>query len=136
MLGLHRTLDGPGTHLRPQNAQTHGYLGVGWQDRMFLLCYSPEGHKLLLNTLNNSGLPAIEIDKLHNRFWLSKMVLELANFICEWPNLQLDPPLVASLRRLVVNHSMASYVIRHDCKLVASHSWNFYLLQTFAKSDR
>ena len=46
--------------------------------------------------------------------------MELVNFTCEWPNSQLDPPLVASLRRLVVNHSVASYVIRHGRKSVAS----------------
>ena len=34
---------------------------------MLLLCYSPDGHKLLLNTRNNSDLLAIEIDKLHDR---------------------------------------------------------------------
>ena len=48
----------------------------------------------------------------------------LVNFSCEWPNSYLDPPLVASLRRLVVNHSVASFVIRHRRKSVASHSWN------------
>ena len=37
----------------------------------------------------------------------------------EWPNPQLDPPLVASLCRLVVIHLMASYVILHGCKSVA-----------------
>ena len=136
MLGLHWTPGGLGTDLRPKNYQTLGYSGVGLQGRMFLLCYSPEGHKLLLNTRNNSGLLAIEIDKIHNRFWPSKTVVELVNFTCEWPNSQLDPPLVASLRRLVVNHSVASYVIRHDRKLVASHSWNFDVMQTFAKSYR
>ena len=30
--------------------------------------------------------------------------MELVNFTCEWPNSQLDPPLVASLCRLVVDH--------------------------------
>ena len=59
--------------------------------------------------------------------------MEFVNFTCEWPNSQLDPPLVASLRRLVVNHSMASYVIRNDRKYVASHSWNLYLRQTFCR---
>ena len=29
--------------------------GVGRQDLKFLLCYLPEGRKLLLNTRNNSG---------------------------------------------------------------------------------
>ena len=51
--------------------------------------------------------------------------MELVNFTCEWPNSQLDPPLVASLCRLVVSHLVASYVVRHGRKLVASHSWNF-----------
>ena len=68
MLGLHRTLKGLGTDLRPKNNQTRGYSGVGRQACMFLLCYSPEGHKLLMNTHNASGLLAIEIDKLHDRF--------------------------------------------------------------------
>ena len=33
-----------------------------------VVCSSPEGRKLLLDTRNNSGLLAIEIDKLHDRF--------------------------------------------------------------------
>ena len=68
MLGLHRTPEGLGTDWRPKNGQTRGYGGVGRQGSMFLLCYSPEGHKLLLNTRNNSGLLAIEIDELHDHF--------------------------------------------------------------------
>ena len=68
MLGLHRTLEGLETDLRPKNGQTQGYSGVGRQGRMFLLCYSSEGHKLLLDTRKNSGLLVIEIDKLHDRF--------------------------------------------------------------------
>ena len=68
MLGLHRTPEGLGTDLRQKNDQTRGYSAVGRQGRMFLLCYSPEGHKLLLNTSNYSGLLVIEIDKLHDRF--------------------------------------------------------------------
>ena len=124
------------TDFRPKNYQTHGYSGVGRQGRMFLLCYSPEGHNLLLNTRNNSGLLATEIDKLHDRFQPSKTVVELVNFTCEWPNLQMDPPLVAGLRSSIGNNSVASYVIRHDRKSVASHSWNFHLMQTFAEPDR
>ena len=54
MLGLQQTPEGLGTDLQPKHGQTCGYLGVGGQDCMFLQCYSPEGHKLLLNTLNNS----------------------------------------------------------------------------------
>ena len=68
MLGLHRTHEGLETYLRPKNGQTRGYLGVGRQGRMFLLCYSSEAHKLFLDTRNNSGLLTIEIDKPHNRF--------------------------------------------------------------------
>ena len=113
MLGLHRTPGGLETDLRPKNGQTRGYSGVGRQGRMFLLCYSPEGHKLLLDTRNNSGLLAIEIDKLNDCFWPSKTVVELVNFTCEWPNSQLDPPLVASLCRLVVMDSVSSYIVRH-----------------------
>ena len=95
---------------------------------MFLLCYSSEGNKSLLNTRNNWGLLAIEIDKLHDRFWASKTLVELVNFTCEWPNSQLDPRLVACLCRLVVIHSMASCAIRHGHKSVASHSWFFFIL--------
>ena len=68
MLGLHRTPEGLTTDLRAKNDQTRGYWGVGRQSRIFFLCYSPEGHKLLLNTRNSSGLLATEIDKLHDRF--------------------------------------------------------------------
>ena len=68
MLGLHRTPEGLETDLRPKNGQTRGYSGVGRQGRMFLLCYPPEGHKVLLGSRNNSGLLANEIDKLHDRF--------------------------------------------------------------------
>ena len=68
MLGLHRTPEGLVTDLLPENSQTRGYSGVGRQGRMILLCYSPEGHALLLDTHNRSGLLTIEIDKLHDRF--------------------------------------------------------------------
>ena len=68
MLGLHRTPEGLGTDSRPKNGQTRGYSGVDRQGRMFLLSYSPEGHKLRLNTRNNSCLLAIEIDELYDRF--------------------------------------------------------------------
>ena len=68
MLGLHRTPEGLETDLRPKYCQTRGYSGVGRQGRMFLLRYSPEGNNLLLDTRNNPGLLAIEIDKLHDRF--------------------------------------------------------------------
>ena len=68
MLGLHRTPEGLRTDLRPKNDQPRGYSGVGRQGPMFLLCYSPDGHKLLLNTCNNSGVLDTEIGKLHDRF--------------------------------------------------------------------
>ena len=58
-LGLHRTPEGLETELRQKNDQTLGYSGFGRQGRTFLICYSPEGHKLLLNSRNNSGLLAI-----------------------------------------------------------------------------
>ena len=75
MLGLHRTPEGLGTDLQPKNDQTRAYSGVSRQGRMFLLCCSPEGHKLLLNTRNNSALLAIEIDKVNDRL---KTVVELS----------------------------------------------------------
>ena len=68
MLGLYRIPEGLGTELWPKNYQTRGYLGIVRQGLMFLLCSSPEGHKLLLNTRNNSGLLAIEVDKPHDHF--------------------------------------------------------------------
>ena len=68
MLDLHRTHEGLETDFRPKNGETRGYSGVGRQSRMFLLFCSPVGHNLLLGTRNNSGLLAIKIDKLHNRF--------------------------------------------------------------------
>ena len=73
MLGLHRTPEVLEIDLWPKNGQSRGYSGVGWQVRMSLLCYSPDGHKLLLVTRNNSGLLATEIDKLHDCFWLATM---------------------------------------------------------------
>ena len=63
-----------------------------------------KGHRLLLNTCNNSDLLAIEIDRLQDRFYLWKTTVELISFTCEWPNLQLDPPMVARVFRLVVIH--------------------------------
>ena len=68
MLGLHRTPEGLETDLRPKNGETRGYSGVARQGRKFFLCCSPESNNLLLDTGNNSGLLAIEIDKLHDRF--------------------------------------------------------------------
>ena len=93
-----------------KNGQTRGYLGVGRQGRMYLLRNSPEDHKLLLNTRNNPGLLAIETDMLRDRFKPSKTVVELVSFTYEWTIPQLDPLLVASHGRLVIIHSMASYV--------------------------
>ena len=52
----------------PKNGQIRGYSGVGRQGFMFLLCYSSEGHKLLLYTHNDLDLLTIEMDKLHDRF--------------------------------------------------------------------
>ena len=60
--------------------------------------------------------------------------MELVNFTCEWPNSQLDPPLVAGFRRSVVNHSVALYVSQHDCKSIASHSWNFLSHANFCRA--
>ena len=137
MLGWQRIPEELETDLQPKYRQTRGYSGVGGrQGRILLVCYSPECQKLLLNIRNNSGRLAIEIDKLHDCFQLSKTVVAYVNFTCEWLNSQVDPPLVTSLCRLVVIHSMALYVIRHGRKSVVSHSWNFYLMQTFAEWHR
>ena len=68
MLDLRRTPEALGTDLWPKMAKLAVTWEVGRQCGMFLLCYSPEGHKLPLNTRYNSGLLAIDIDKLHDRF--------------------------------------------------------------------
>ena len=68
MIGLHRTPEGLETDLGPKNGQIRGYSGVSRQGFMFLLCYSSEGHKLLLDTHNDLDLLTIEMDKLHDRF--------------------------------------------------------------------
>ena len=68
MLDLHQTLEGLETDLRQKNGKTRGYSGVSWQGCMFLLCYSPEGHKLLLDTRNNLDLLTVKIHKLHDPF--------------------------------------------------------------------
>ena len=131
MLGLHRTPEGLRTDLRPKNDQTRGYSGVGRQGRMFLVGYSPEGHKLLLNTPNNSGL------HWNRQAPRSLLTVKNGHGTCQF-HLRVTQLAAGSSfgRRSVINNSVASYVIRHDRKSVASHSWNFYLMQTFAEPDR
>ena len=48
--------------------------------------------------------------------------MEIVDFTCKRPNSQLDPPLVTSLCRLVVVHSMASYVIHKSLLKFLSHA--------------
>ena len=79
MLGLQSIPEGLDIELRPKYGQTRGYSGVGRQGRILLLCYSSECHKLQLNIRNNSGLLAIEMDKLCDRFQLSQTVVEYVN---------------------------------------------------------
>ena len=62
-----------------------------------------------------------------------KTVVELVNFTCELPNSLQDPPLAASLCRLVVIHSIASYVIRHGRKSIACHYWIFLSHANFGR---
>ena len=59
--------------------------------------------------------------------------MELVDLTCEWPNSQLDHPLVASLCRLVVVYLVASYVVRHGRKSVASHSENVLSRSNFCQ---
>ena len=66
--GLSTTSLGTWDWLTTKNDQTRSYSGGGRQGRMFLLCLSPEGHNLLLNTRGYSGLLAMEINKFHHRF--------------------------------------------------------------------
>ena len=80
MLGLHRTPEGLEIALRPKNGRTRSHSGVGRQGRMFLLCYSSEGKKLLLDTRNNLGLLVIEIDKLRDRFEPSETVIGIGQY--------------------------------------------------------
>ena len=117
MLGLHWTPEGLGTDLRPKNGQTRSYSGVGQQGHMFLLCCSPEGHKLpWILTITRAYLP-LKSTSSTTTFNHEK---QSWNFTCKWANSQLDPPLVRSLCRLVIIHSMASYIIRHSRKSVAN----------------
>ena len=128
MLGLHRTPEGLGTDLQPKNGQTRGYSGAGRQGRMFLQSYSPEGHKLLLNTRNNSGLLAIEIDELHDCFYPSKTVsstsmasdpsrksLQVGRNFTRWPRMSLGT---------VVNRSQVTLEIFISCSLLPSDTCN------------
>ena len=62
MLGLHQIAEGL------TKDETRGFSGDDRQGRMFLLCCSPKGHKLLLITRNNSGFLAIDTRKFHDRF--------------------------------------------------------------------
>ena len=65
MLGLHWTPEGLGTDLRPKNGQTRGYLEF-WSARSIVTHQKVVSYSL--NTRNNIGLLAFEINKLHNHF--------------------------------------------------------------------
>ena len=100
ILDLHRTPEGLETDLRRKDGQSRDYSGVGLQGRMFLLSYSPECYKLLLNTRNNSPLKSTSFTTAFIGWLLLRS-------------------------RVFANWSMASYVTRHGRKSVANHSWNF-----------
>ena len=68
MLGLHRAPEGLWTDLRPKMAKLVVTRELVGKIVCFSYVNSPEDHELLLNTRNNSGLLAMEIDKLHDRF--------------------------------------------------------------------
>ena len=135
MLGLHRTPEGLGTDLQPKNDQTHGYSGVVGQGRMFLFCYSLEGHKLLLNIRNNSGLLSTEIDKLHGRFNHQKQSWDLSislasdptrSWILLWSQVFANRSLITVWSRMsfgtIINRSQVTLEI--PCKLLPSQTGN------------
>ena len=59
MWWLYRNPEGPESDLRTKIGQNGISSGVGLQYLKLLLCYLPEGRKLLLNTRNNTGGLAI-----------------------------------------------------------------------------
>ena len=68
MPGLHQIQEGLRLTYEPKNGQNSSYSGVDRHDHKFLICCSPEGHKLFPNIRSNSGVHAIEFDKFHGRF--------------------------------------------------------------------
>ena len=131
-LDLHRTPEGLETNLQPKNGQTRGYSGVGRQGRIssyvthqYVISYS----WILAISRAFSPLKSTSSTTAFNR---QKRSWNLSISMAREPTSQLDPLLVASLCRLVVIHSGATYVIRHGRKWVASHSWDFYLMHFFA----
>ena len=101
---------------------------------MFLLCYAPEGHKLLLNTRNNLGSLAIEIDKLHvhqKRSWnlsislvsdpTRKWILLCSQVFTGWSLITQWPPMSFGT---IVNWSQVAVEIFISCKLLSSLTGN------------
>ena len=133
MLGLHRTPEGLGTDLRPKNDQIRGYSGVGLQGRMFLLCYSTEGHTSLLN---NSGLllkstNSTTVFSQQKRSW--NLLISLAsdptrNWILLWSQVFAGWSLITRWPRksfgTIVNRSQVSIEIFISCKLLPSQTGN------------
>ena len=96
--------------LTTKNYQTRGYSGVGRQGRMFLLCYSPEGHKLLLNTRNNSGLLAIGPRPL--------LAVKNGRGTCQFLGLELMP---IDLRMACEGRELTSYYLANYTHFVYSY---------------
>ena len=127
MLGLHRTPEALGTDLRPKMTKlviARELVGkVVWSSYVThqkVISYS----WILTITRAHSPLKSTSSTIAFNR---QKRSWNLSISLCQLPNSQLDPPLVASLRKLVVNHSVASYVILEifiSCKLLPSQTGN------------
>ena len=124
MWWLHRNPEGLESDLRTKIGQNGISSGVGRQDLKLLLCYLSEGRKLLRNTRNRCAITRGDSPSL-------KTVGTL------FPSGQLGLALmsVASPSQIGRKSLEDSYVTRHR-KSVASHSWNFARVATFAEWHR
>ena len=71
--------------LMTKSAETRGYSGVGRKGLMFLLCYSPEGYKLILIIVKFRAYSPRKSTSSMTAFNRHNTVVELNNFTCEWP---------------------------------------------------
>ena len=74
---FHQAPEGLEIDLRGKIGQNGSYSGVGRQSLKSLVCYSSEGHNLLLNTRNNSGGLAIARHKFRDRMEQIHTVVKL-----------------------------------------------------------
>ena len=135
MLGLHWTPEGCGTD--DPKSLTRGYSGIGWQGRMFLLCSSPEGHKLLwilvitqvysplkwtsstiaFNRHKRSWNWSISLASDPTRSWilLCSQIFLGWSWFTRWPRMWFGT---------VVNRSQVTLEIFVSCKVLPNHTGN------------